>query len=129
MNYAFWFSRHEPTDEQLASIARAKRTLVGISEGRALGKKSLKTAQDVNDVLLGLSHLMLSHKAYAANERVLYGVFPAPLRERFVRYRHEGLYEVLVYEAWNVNRADEGSDKPSFEFKRWCFTDWLYLPM
>ncbi len=128
---AAWFSRHKPTDAQLAEIARSGHKLAVVAKGMALGIRDLHNEGDVVAVVTDLQELVKGHNAAA-----IYGVFPAMVQE-VIAYGMEtyagwitsymaGEYIAAdagtpCYAAWNVTRAVEGG-RPTFHHQRFCYT-------
>ena len=118
MKKAKWFSRHQPTPEQIADAARMGYEIAGVSEGMELGARALLHQTDVWEIAGKI--------APGGTDVVLFGVFPTPLRGYwFSNHQTEravsAFAEITLFEAWNVQRTAEGG-KPTFEHLRWCRT-------
>lgn len=123
---AIWFSRHNPSAEQLAEIAGEGRALIALEEGIALGSRSIDSEEDRDEVIMRIRELARKHSAHA-----IYGVFPAPVLA-VMCYNYVGVsYDdtagrgLHCFSAWNVTRAKEG-EKPSFAHKKFLFIGMLY---
>lgn len=111
-----WFSRHQPTADQLSEIASRGWQLVALDEGAKLGAMNLLDDGDVHAVTTALLTLADEHNAAA-----IIGVWAAPMMEQIARTSQESLYkDIPCYAAWNVTRPAEGG-KPVFEHRRFCF--------
>ena len=126
MKNVIWFSRHQPTPEQLAEIASEGNALVDLGEGIALGSRSIDSEEDRNEVIMRIRELARKHSASA-----IYGVFPAPVLgvmcSNYVGVSYDdtpgrGLH---CFSAWNVTRSIDG-EKPSFSHKKFLFIGMLY---
>lgn len=109
MKPALWFSRHQPTAEQLADAERRGFQITGIEAGIIEGSRSLETTADVWSVDGALRAAMK-----ALNTGTVFGVFPAPLRSFWLASHSP----VVGFESWNVQRTAEGG-KPTFSHKSW----------
>ena len=129
---AVWFSRHAPTEEQLAEIEEMCYQLIDIPSGMGLGSRSINSDNDLADMVKSIRVLVERGGA-----RAIFGVFPAPLQWMLVEgvyYSHVGNNLVTdgvgCYASWNVSRMVEGG-KPSFTHKRFVsvgtFTSQLKL--
>jgi hypothetical protein len=126
---AIWFSRHDPTVEQVADVEANGNTLVAIEDGKRLGAISIETDEDLHRVIGDLIALARTHEAY-----VIYGVFPVPMSEQLLRndaasYNDDDHdYDYLTCKAsWNVMRSVEGG-KPTFKHKQWVYVGCLSFP-
>lgn len=117
---ALWFSRHAPTEEQLAEISAKGFSLCALEEGTALGAVAIdENGPDVVGALRAL--------AVWVNARAVFGVFPTPiLGAAFALVRpcldveHYVTREtVALYAAHNVSRTPEGATRPTFAHKEW----------
>ena len=116
------FTRHSLTDKQIDEIkghcSKFDVEYAPIDLG-AYAAKALNTASDVEEVGRGIIRVLNNESGW------LYGVLPAPLREWLLRWfaGFAGLshYELIVHEAWNIQRTVEGG-KPTFEHKAWVVT-------
>lgn len=122
---AIWFSRHNPSAEQLAEIAGEGNALVAIEEGIALGSRNINSEDDLDDVVRHIRALARKHSAWT-----IYGVFPVPVLGVMCSYvgvsyddtPGRGLH---CFSAWNVTRSNDG-EKPSFSHKKFLFIGMLY---
>ncbi len=121
MNKAVWFSRHNPTPEQLEEIASKGCTLGDIApEGERLGEVSIETDADAEAIA---SAIMAECRAKGAV--VVFGVFPTPILtisfDRMVEAVNRGDFfsgTITLYAAHNVQRTPEGG-KPTFTHAGW----------
>ncbi len=101
---AIWFSRHQPTAEQVSDAEWFGYEITGISEGILAGSKNMADNPDV----------------WAAIEfcrgKTVFGVFPSPLRAAWFAAPSQS--PASAFEAWNVSRSVEGG-KTTFEHKNW----------
>lgn len=109
MKPALWFSRHQPTAEQIADAAKRGYELTEIERGIEAGSVNILTAGDV----------FRTHKYLGAKGQVVFGVIPVPLRALWIDAPSER--PERVYEAWNIRRTPEGGE-PTFEHFRWVRT-------
>lgn len=114
-----WFSRHQPTPEQLSEIASRGWQIAGIDDGIKLGAMNLMDDGDVHAVGAALLSLAQEHSAVA-----IIGVWTAPMQELLARTAQDAVQRgewdgVECYAAWNVTRPVEGG-KPVFEHRRFC---------
>jgi len=119
MKNAIWFSRHQPTAEQLSEIASRGWQIAGIDDGIKLGAMNLMDDGDVHAVGTALLSLAEEHSAVA-----IIGVWTAPMQELLARTAQDAVQKgewigVECYAAWNVTRPVEGG-KPVFEHRRFC---------
>ena len=116
---AVWFSRHQPTQAQLAECAARGWNIVALDEGMELGSLSIMDDGDVNAVGSALLALAKEHTA-----AVIVGVWASPLQEVIARTAQDAVqrgdwHGVECYAAWNVSRPTEGG-KPVFAHRRFC---------
>ena len=71
---SLWFSRHEPTNEQVQQARSMGFTLENIAAGRLLGRRLILCNQDVQDIAEEVSCAISEYDAHA-----MFGVFPAIL--------------------------------------------------
>lgn len=119
MKNVLWFSRHQPTPEQLSEIASHGWQIAGIDDGIKLGAMNLMDDGDVHAVGTALLSLAEEHSAVA-----IIGVWTAPMQELLARTAQDAVQigdwrGVSCYAAWNVMRPVEGG-KPVFEHRRFC---------
>jgi len=119
MKNVLWFSRHQPTPEQLSEIASHGWQIAGIDDGIKLGAMNLMDDGDVHAVGTALLSLAEEHSAVA-----IIGVWTAPMQELLARTAQDAVQRgewdgVECYAAWNVTRPVEGG-KPVFEHRRFC---------
>ena len=107
---ALWFSRHQPTPEQVAEIKRMGYELVEVDTGIKVGGIEIVTDADVDSVVRDLVLTANWHQACA-----IFGVFPAPVLERFWEFK----IGMRLFSAWNVRRSQNGGTA-SFAHKQWC---------
>lgn len=105
MQKAIWFSRHQPTTEQIESAAKLGFEITNISEGLEAGSQIIKEEADI-----------FAAANFCCGQYV-FGVFPVPLRSVWCDI--PGMAPKEAFEAWNVARPVEGG-KPTFEHKCWC---------
>jgi len=114
------FTRHQLTKKQEDEI---RAIMLGTDwDGEIyvndFAKEELKDWDDADGVFNTL--LMNTH---GIDVLCIFGVFPPVLRRLF--FSRDGIkangIRVELYEAWNVNRAEEG-EKPTFEHKEWLMT-------
>ena len=111
MKKAIWFSRHQPTAKQLAEIAKLGFELVQTNELTRMAGKSLKTQQQVADLLSVFYHWRNSGTS------AVFGVFATPVQSLLYLYEGSGLVQLKFYSAWNVKRTPPGG-KPTFQHKK-----------
>ena len=115
MNNVLWFSRHAPSEAQLAEIAAAGETIAGLAEGETLGSIPLKNEEDVTRVIAELFALAEQH-----NARKIYGVFATPIQSSIFRSRAtRGGQKIECFAAWNILRAETGG-KGTFEHMKFA---------
>lgn len=117
---AIWFSRHQPTEKQLAEALDMGYEIMAIEDGMRLGAIQLTDDGDVKAVLTALFALIAEHKAEA-----IFGVPSTPVMRQMRQTANDAILrgwwnesDILFYAAWNVDRAPEGQ-KPQFHHKRW----------
>ncbi len=120
---ALLLTRHKLTQAQCDEIAKHWDSVETI-DCSDLASRDLQTTDDVNDLVDQLFHR-------GGESFAIYGVLPAPVRERLFLLNEEEQSEIpatppvvrefYVYEAWNVKRSIEGQ-APTFEHLRWCMT-------
>jgi hypothetical protein len=118
---AIWFSRHNPTQDQLAQIEA-----MGLKLCQPMGLGAEKALENKEDVRATLA--LLSAAARELKADYVFGVFPPALRSIADRrsttavsagdYCHRGLE---MMEAWNAMRSPEGG-KPTFIHLKWVGT-------
>lgn len=104
MKTAIWFSRHQPTAEQIADASVRGYEITGIEAGMAAGAVNMTEQPDV-----------LAAMDYCRG-KVVFGVFPAPIRAAWREVTASAPEE--AWESWNVQRTTEGG-KPTFTHKDW----------
>lgn len=130
MQQAVWFSRHDPTEDQLAEIHEKGFILSHVESGKALGSVNLDDDVKVTNVIESLMTLL------AAPSGAIFGVFPAPVMCQMTYYTETCIQRgdwmsgtVECYASWNVSRPAEGG-KPSFTHQQWCHVgnlcNWSY---
>jgi hypothetical protein len=113
MKNAMWISRHEMSEKQLDEIKSLGYELILNQIGKKLGSMNINSNED-----LCIYAEELGETFEKGDVKAIFGVFPTPVLEWFWQIR-AGINPVMVYSAWNVNRAEEGQ-KPSFEHKCFC---------
>lgn len=133
MKKAIWFSRHNPTKEQIADAEWIGYRIEGIELGQKLGAIELKNNYDVRAVVTDLLALLPKFEAKA-----IFGVPPTPIVrlfahtaldavERgkfFITLNDSSIWDVPFYAAWNVQRSVEG-EGPAFSHKEWCLVGFI----
>ena len=132
MKTAIWFSRHQPTADQVADAERLGYTITAIDPGNTLGAMELKDNGDVKSVVSGVLSLVAEHKAQA-----IFGVPAAPMLAQFARTVADAVQrgaltapdgqengDVPFFAAWNVQRSTEGG-KPTFAHREWVLAGHL----
>lgn len=126
MKTAIWFSRHQPTADQIEDAGRLGYTLAAIEAGKRLGAVDLRDNGDVKSVVAGVLGLVAEHKATA-----IFGVPSAPILAQLARTAADAVQrgtfvapdgqengDVPFFAAWNVQRSMEGG-KPTFAHAGW----------
>jgi hypothetical protein len=141
MKKAIWFSRHQPTAEQVADASAMGFEIVAIEPGKSLGAVDIRDNGDVQAVVSGVLAQVAEHKAAA-----IFGVPSAPILAQLARTAadavqrgcwmdgsdigtpelpgHRPLLDVPFLAAWNLNRSVEGG-KPTFAHQAWCLVGHL----
>lgn len=132
MKTAVWFSRHQPTADQIADAERLGYTITAIETGKTLGAVDIRDNGDVKAVVSGVLAQVAEHKAAA-----IFGVPAAPILAQFARTAADAVQrgafvapdgqengDVPFFAAWNVQRASEGG-KPTFEHRQWVLVGHL----
>jgi hypothetical protein len=120
MKNALWFSRHAPSEAQVAEIAAMGYEVAALEDGIRLGAVNLSDDGDLYAVLMALLGLASKHDAEAC-----FGVFAAPVQECLHRTANDAVQAgewdrpLACYAAWNVQRSADGG-KPTFEHRRFC---------
>jgi hypothetical protein len=121
MKNAVWFSRHQPTNEQIADASAMGFKIVAIEPGKVLGAVDIRDNGDVKSVVSGVLAQVAEHRAEA-----VFGVPSAPILAQLARTAADavqrGAFEsadVPFFAAWNVSRSVEGG-RPTFSHKSWC---------
>jgi hypothetical protein len=95
--------------EQLADLEAKGHQIVGLSEGMALGSRSINTPAELGDMIERIEGLAAQHAASA-----VYGVFSAPVQSVIAdRTSGDTGVGLACYASWNVSRSEEGG-KPTF---------------
>jgi hypothetical protein len=120
MKKAIWFSRHQPSREQIEDAALLGYEILVTQEGLALGAMELKDEADVKACVTALLALVQERQAGA-----IFGVFAAPILAQIARSYQDicqiGIatnQDIPCFAAWNVARPAEGG-KPTFQHKKW----------
>jgi hypothetical protein len=108
MRKALWFSRHEPTPDQLKEISELGYELVEVEEGKALGAVAINSVVELRNL-----HDNLLRLAIRTGATAVFGVYPVPLQSMLFGRWGDG-FSVIAYAAWNISRPVEGG-KPTFE--------------
>lgn len=116
---AIWFSRHQPTQAQLAECEQRGWNVVAVDQGMELGARNVLDDGDVYAVGAALLALAQEHSAVA-----IIGVWTAPMQELLVRTAQDSFQMgwwcgVPCYSAWNVTRPVVNGS-PRFEHRRFC---------
>lgn len=132
MKKAIWFSRHQPTAEQIADAEKLGYEITGIETGKQLGAMDIRDNGDVTVVVSGVLALVAEHKAEA-----IFGVPSTPImsqiartatdavsRQGFTKLDGQENGDVPFFAAWNVQRSVEGG-KPTFQHREWCYVGHL----
>jgi hypothetical protein len=119
MKTALWFSRHEPTVEQLEEISNMGLTLALVEKGCELGAVDLQGWKEAQSVLATLMAM-----ASEVGTSICFGVFPAPFQQRMFCaadasvQRGDWLPGLTCFASWNVKRTTEGG-VPTFQHYLW----------
>ena len=113
MKNALWFSRHQPTESQLAEISQLGYSLVALKAGVELGSESIESIGQANRIICELIALSNDFDASA-----VFGVFPTPILGLIRAKNRENETQLPCFAAWNIQRSIEGQ-KPTFEHKQW----------
>jgi len=124
---ALWFSRHEPTAEQLADVVARGYTLVALTEGMTLGAVNIVGPKDAEMVYSSLLELASAHGA-----RAVFGVFPTPIQAQLCLRSIELALcgpealrgGVSCYASWNAKRTPDGG-RPTFAHQSWELVGYL----
>jgi len=132
MKTSIWFSRHQPTADQIADASAMGFEIVAIEPGKALGAVDIRNNGDVKAVVSGVLAQVAEHKAAA-----IFGVPSAPILAQFARTAADAVQrgvlapvdgqengDVPFFAAWNVSRSVEGG-KPTFAHQSWCLVGHL----
>jgi hypothetical protein len=117
---ALWFSRHAPTDAQVAEVAAMGYEVVAQEDGIRLGAMNIADDGDLYAVMTALLCMASQHGAEAC-----FGVFAAPAQECLHRTANDAVQAgkwgsvLTCYAAWNVQRSQDGG-KPTFAHRRFC---------
>jgi L-arabinose isomerase len=110
MKTAIWFSRHQPTGDQIADATAMGFEIVAVEVGRVIGAVDITTDDDVDRVVSEIHA-----KADRLGAVAVFGVAAVPVLAQMEIGRNSRL---PFYGAWNVTRSVEGG-KPVFSHKRW----------
>ena len=113
MKNALWFSRHQPTEAQLAEISALGYNLVAIKAGLELGSENIESIGHANRIICEM--VALSHDFDAV---AIFGVFPIPVLSLMQSHHRFDDHPIPCFAAWNISRSVEGQ-KPTFEHKQW----------
>lgn len=132
MKTAIWFSRHQPTADQITDAERLGYEITAIETGKALGAMDIRDNGDVKAVVSGVLALVAEHKAQA-----IFGVPSAPILAQLARTAADAIQygalapvdgqengDVPFFAAWNISRSVEGG-KPTFAHHAWCLVGHL----
>lgn len=118
MKTAIWFSRHAPTEGQIAELAERGYEIAALNTGMNLGGLSMDDDGDVYAVCQALLWLCAERGA-----ELIAGVFAAPILEVLYRTAADAVQAgdwgeaIPCLAAWNVMRSPDGG-KPTFEHRR-----------
>lgn len=107
---ALWFSRHNPTKEQLEEIESKGYILEKLKEGLDFGARNLLPEN--------LEQYFTEFCLFVKGYDIVFGVFPPKLRSYIKIY----MPEIRIYESWNVSRTVEGG-KLGFKHHKFCETN------
>ena len=123
MKKSIWFSRHQPTAEQLSDAQNMGFEIIAITEGIALGSIAIQDGGDILDVSEKIRAFACEVGAVA-----VHGVFPVPLMGEIAKVTRrlytQGVHmrtTLEAYASWNVSRTPEGAAKPTFNHKEWIY--------
>ena len=132
MKKAIWFSRHQPTGDQIADASAMGFEIAAIEPGKVLGAVDSRDNGDVKAVVSGVIAQVAGHKAAA-----IFGVPSAPILALVARTSADAVQrgalapmdgqengDVPFFAAWNVSRSVEGG-KPTFAHQAWCLVGHL----
>ena len=132
MKTAIWFSRHQPTGDQIADASAMGFEIVAVEPGKTLGAVDIRDNGDVKAVVSGVLAQVAEHKAAA-----IFGVPSAPILAQLARTAADAVQrgalapvddqengDVPFFAAWNVSRSVEGG-KPTFAHQAWCLVGHL----
>ena len=129
MKKGIWFSRHQPTGDQMEGANKMGFEIVAITPGKVLGAMNLSNDDEVKVVVDGLVVQVKEHWAAA-----IFGVPSTPILEHlactaFAMVSSECLLvqNVPFYAAWNVSRSVEGGPS-TFKHKKWSLVGHLSIP-
>lgn len=113
-----WFSRHAPTEVQVAELDQRGYEIAAMEKGMSLGSMSMDEDADVYAVgqaLLGL--------CAETGATLIAGVFAGPMQEVLYRTAADAVQAgewgdaIPCLAAWNVRRSQDGGP-PTFEHRR-----------
>jgi hypothetical protein len=120
MQRAIWFSRHQPSREQIEDAAQMGYEIIVTQEGLLLGAMELKDEGDVKACVSALLAIVQEKQANA-----IFGVFPTPILAQIARTYQDicqiGIttnQDIPCFASWNVARPAENG-KPTFQHKKW----------
>ena len=115
---AIWFSRHQPTADQIADAAAMGFILVVDADATKTAGLSIETELDVDYVMEFFT------TGIAADVAAIFGVFAAPVQSAIWHRDYWGMVGLSsrgvrldFFAAWNVQRPQEGG-KPTFVHKQ-----------
>lgn len=111
MKNALWFSRHNPTAEQLADIEKMGFFLVAVQQGKLLGSIEIVSKDDVLTIVQELRGLAVANKATE-----VFGVWPVDFQHYF--WRNRDFRALGCHGAANSKRTVEGQ-APTFSHREW----------
>lgn len=119
---ALWFSRHNPTPEQLEDALKNGFKIVEIETGLELGKRELSGETAASQMVEELLNLAEQKKAAA-----IFGVFPTRLLGWMALVALEAVVkgefrptDLPCYSSVNASRPVEGG-KPTFVHQGWAY--------
>lgn len=132
MKKALWFSRHEPTVEQIQDAARMGYTLCVDDTGTRLGSFDIRYNGDV----IACVSALLGHCSNIGAVAI-FGVPAAPVLYQMARTAEDAIHrgdlrppaadgngDFPFYAAWNISRSVDGG-KPTFQHRRWVLAGYL----
>jgi len=114
---AVWFSRHNPTPEQIQNASEMGFEIVGIEEGKIAGAMEIKNDYSRNEVVDKIGEMIKKYSPSA-----IFGVPSTPIISIMYHNMRPAFTQAFVvypfYAAWNIQRSIEGQ-KPTFSHYSW----------